>query len=143
MNHNPSPRADVAPIIFGLVGLLLASSAVSGPTESAWNIERTGTSVTATGATDLGAFSKLSPWPNTDGQHLYSGCYDPSPLTPEDQTSDRCFTVVDVADPAAPVRIASVHTYDTVNSPSPPADHIVWSDGYPFPNLPARAPCRV
>lgn len=117
--------------------------AAAGPTESAWNIERAGTSVTAHGDVDLGAFSKLSPWPDTDGRYLYSGCYDPSPLTPEDPTSDRCFTVVDVANPTSPVRIASVHTYDTVNSPSPPEDHIVWSDDYAFPNLPVRAPCRV
>lgn len=132
-----------APIVFAIASLCAGAPTIAGPTESAWNIERAGTSVTAAGDTDLGAFSKLSPWPATDGRYLYSGCYDPSPLTPEDPTSDRCFTVVDVANPTAPERIVSVHTYDTVNSPAPPRDHIVWSDDYPHPNLPVRVPCRV
>jgi len=129
--------------LLGLTALLATGPAAAGPTEGAWNIERAGASVTARGDIDLGAFSKLSPWPDTDGRYLYSGCYDPSPLTAEDPTSDRCFTIVDVADPLAPVRLVSVHTYDTANSPSPPEGHVVWSDDYPYPNLPVRAPCRV
>jgi hypothetical protein len=127
----------------GFVTACIGGPASGGPVESAWNIERVGTSVTADGAADLGAFSKLSPWPDTDGRYLYSGCYDPSPLTPADPASDRCFTVVDIADPTVPARIASVHTYDTAASPSPPADHVVWSDDYAFANLPVRTPCRV
>ena len=127
----------------GAVCLVCCSMAAAGPLESASNIEPVGRGVAASGRVDLGAFSKLSPWPDTDGRYLYSGCYDPSPLTLTDPDSDRCFTVVDVSNPAAPERLTSVHTYDIERSPSPPADHIVWSDDYPFPNLPVRAPCRV
>lgn len=125
------------------VSLLFAARTFAEPFESAWNIERVGTSVTAEGDTDLGAFSKLSPWPETDGRYIYSGCYDPSPLTPEDPAADRCFTIVDVSNPTAPARLVKVPTYDVERSPSPPPGHIVWSDGYPFPGLPARAPCQV
>jgi hypothetical protein len=125
--------------------LSLVSLPVSAqPHESAWNIERVGTSVTATGAADRGAFSKLSPWPQTDGRYIYSGCYARSPLTiADDPAASRCFTIVDAADPLAPKRITSVHTYDPVNSPSPPLDHVVWSRDYPHSNLPVRVPCRV
>jgi hypothetical protein len=129
-----------------LIGAILALAVQTGsgaPVEDAWNVEQVGFAVTAAGVADVGAFSKLSPWPDTDGQYLYSGCYDPSPLTESDRTSDRCFTIVDAALPDAPVRIATVHTYDPVASPSPPADHVVWTDAYPFPNLPVRVPCAI
>jgi len=136
-------RLGLAIVVLVTGDIVAMRAASAGPTESAWNIERVGTSVTSAGATDLGAFSKLSPWPSTDGRFLYSGCYARSPLTAEDPASSRCFTIVDVADPVTPERITSVHTYDTVNSPSPPIGHIVWSADYPYPNLPVRTPCRV
>lgn len=111
--------------------------------EDAWNFERVGTGLTADGSVDLGAYAKLGPWPNPDGDILYSGCYDPSTLTPEILGSDRCFATVDLSDPANPVRMATVYTYDRENSPSPPRGHIVWSNDYAFPNLPTQSPCMV
>ena len=143
MKSLPVLRLSLATSAVVAASIAAMCPVLAGPTEGAWNIERIGTGVTADGTHDFGAFSKLSPWPNTDGRYFYSGCYDPSPLTPDDPSSDRCFTIVDVADPAAPVRIVSVPTYDTERSPSPPRGHIVWSADYPFPNLPSRAPCRV
>ena len=111
--------------------------------ENAWNFERIGTAVTADGDIDLGAYAKLGPWPNPDGNIIYSGCYDPSTLTPEIEGSDRCFATVDISDPGNPVRLATIYTYDRKNSPSPPRGHVVWSDDYPFPNLPTQSPCLV
>ena len=103
--------------------------------EDAWNFERVGTAVTADGNVDLGAYSKLGPWPNPDGNIIYSGCYDPSTLTPDIAGSDRCFATVDISDPANPVRLTTVDTYDREKSPSPPRGHIVWSNDYAFPNV--------
>jgi hypothetical protein len=42
-----------------------------------------------------------------------------------------------------PVRLATVPTFDTAASPSPPPEHTVWQADYPFPNLPVRGPCQV
>ena len=113
------------------------------PGESAWNFERVGTMVTADGETDLRAYSKLGPWPNTDGNILYSGCYDPSTLTADNPGSERCFVTVDLSNPEKPVNLATVYTYDREKSPSPLPDHVVWSNDYPFPNLPVQVPCMV
>lgn len=111
--------------------------------ERAWNFERLGTAKTADGNIDLGAYAKLGPWPNPDGNIIYSGCYDPSTLTPEISGSDRCFSTVDISDPINPVRLATVFTFDTENSPTPPKGHVVWSADYAFPNLPVQSPCMV
>ncbi len=113
------------------------------PAESAWNLQRVGTGTTSDGEVDLGAYSKMSPWPHTDGRYLYSGCYAISPLVTHLPGADRCFMTIDVESPTTPVRLATVYGFDLVNSPSPPAGHIVWSPTYPFPNLPVRAPCKV
>jgi hypothetical protein len=121
----------------------LAADDVNNSGEDAWNFERVGTAVTADGETDLGAYAKLGPWPGPDGDILYSGCYDPSTLTTDIPGSDRCFATVDLSDPERPVRLATVYTYDRDKSPSPPRGHAVWSDDYPFPDLPVRSPCMV
>ena len=110
------------------------------PGESAWNIQRVGTGTTSDGEVDLGAYSKMSPWPDTDGRYLYSGCYAISPLVAHLPGADRCFMTIDVENPTTPVRLATVYGFDLVESPSPPAGHIVWSPTYPFPS-PARSSC--
>jgi hypothetical protein len=124
-------------------GLLCAFELEAGPTEAAWNFERVGVATVADGVLDRGAYSKLSPWPDTDGPYLYSGCYDPSPLDAALAVPDRCFMTVDLSDVSRPRRLATVPTFDPQASPSPPADHVVWSRDYPFPNLPVAVPCRV
>ena len=111
--------------------------------ERSWNFERVGTMMGGEGNIDLQTTSKLAPWPTTDGRYLYSGCYDPAPLMPKDTAADRCFLTVDIGDPLKPVRSATMYTFDRVNSPSPPASHIIWSGDYPFPNLPVQTPCTV
>ena len=83
------------------------------------------------------------PRPRTDGEYLYSGCYDPSPEDTTRAAPDRCFMTVDVSAPTRPVRLATVHAFDTVASPSPPPGHVVWAADYPFANLPVQVPCRV
>ncbi len=60
---------------FGIPNLTTA-----GPTEGALNIERVGIGKTSDGQVDLAPYSKLAPWPNTDGRYLYSGCYALAPL---------------------------------------------------------------
>jgi len=145
----PYVRQLRASVLFLLTALLitsqplLAQGNVSNAGEDAWNFERISTAVTADGNVDLGAYAKLGPWPNPDGDILYSGCYDPSTLTPEILGSDRCFATVDLSDSANPVRLATVYTYDRENSPSPPPGHVVWSNDYAFPNLPTQSPCKV
>jgi hypothetical protein len=110
--------------------------------EDVWNIEQIGNAVTSDGQVDLGGYSKLAPWPNTDGRYFYSGCYDPAPLV-SNMGEDRCFLTVDLETPDRPVRLATVYGFDRTASPSPPPDHVVWSPTYPFPNLPVQAPCMV
>jgi hypothetical protein len=114
-----------------------------GPAEGARNMQRIGAAVGSDGKIDLGPYSKLAPWPETDGRYLYSGCYDPAPLVKNIPEADRCFMTVDLKDPEKPVRLATVYSFDPVQSPAPPPNHIVWSPKYPFPNLPAKAPCKV
>ena len=108
-----------------------------------WNFERVGQAMLSDGKPDLMAFSKLAPWPYTDGDFLYSGCYVQAPLAKPATGMDRCFVSMDLSDPTRPVRAATVFAYDLGNSPAPPADHTIWSADYPHPNLPAAAPCRV
>ncbi len=123
--------------------LFLPSEVVAEPTEGAWNFERVGMATLPDGNLDLASFSKLAPWPNTDGDYLYSGCYDPSPLDNAQPAPDRCFMTVDLSDPTNPVRLATVPNFDPIASPSPPPGHVVWSRDYPFPNLPVSVPCKV
>lgn len=124
--------------------LLFNSSTISavGPVEDAWNLEYVGRAVTSNGQDDPGAYSKLAPWPDSDGRYLYSGCYNASPLDPG-PGRDRCFLTVDLIAPEKPLRLATVHSYDVDTSPSPPLDHVVWSDTYSFPALPVQVPCMV
>jgi hypothetical protein len=131
----------VACALFG--SLIPACHAQAGPQERAWNIERVGVATLADGKPDLIAYSKLAPWPNTDGRYLYSGCYDPSPLAPGDPAANRCFMTVDLVNPEKPRRLATVYAYDPVRSPAPPMNHIVFSPDYRFPNLPVKIPCMV
>lgn len=119
------------------------SAMLGGPTESAWNFVQVGNGILSDGQLDMASFSKLAPWPFVDGDYFYAGCYDPGPLDKVHPAPDRCFMTIDVSDPANPVRLATVTTFDVEASPSPPGDHIVWSRDYPFPNLPAAAPCFV
>ena len=123
--------------------VLWPALAFAEPTEGAWNFKRVGIATLPDGQLDLASFSKLAPWPNTDGDYLYSGCYDPSPLDAAMPAPDRCFMTVDLSDPTNPVRLATVPNFDPVASPAPPPGHAVWSRDYPFPNLPASVPCRV
>jgi hypothetical protein len=62
------------------------------------------------------AYSKIAPWPDTEGTIFNTGCYE-SGINP---AMPGCFRVVDVSDPYHPVRIATVEVYDTVQSPLPP-----------------------
>jgi hypothetical protein len=119
-----------------------------GPIEGASNVEYVGRAVwinplTGKEEIDPGAYSKLSPWPLTDGRYLYSGCDDPAPLSATIPGADRCFMTVDLKDPVKPMRLATVYTFDPVASPPPPRGHVVWSATYPFPNLPVQVPCKV
>lgn len=126
-----------------LVLVLLLQPACTGGGEPAEPVfERVGHAVLADGGPDLAAFSKLAPWPYTDGDYLYSGCSSKAPLA-ADEAADRCFMIMDLSDPQRPVRSATIHTFDLDRSPAPPADHPVWSSDYPWPNLPAASPCMV
>jgi hypothetical protein len=127
-------------------GIIISAAYAADSTEDTscnWNFERVGTAALPNGNADPQSFSKLAPWPNTDGNLIYSGCYDPAPLLADSPGSDRCFTTIDVSNPEKPSRLATVFSFDTESSPSPPKDHIVWHHDYPFPNLPARSPCKV
>jgi hypothetical protein len=122
------------------VGWLLGSPmvAAAGPVEASQFIEELGIAFNE-GHVDLGPYSKLSPWPRTDGRYLYSGCYDPAPLEPTIPGADRCFMTVDLKDHTQPQRLATVYVYDRDGSPSPPAGHVVWTSTYQYPNLPVLA----
>ena len=101
--------------------LLQPTNLAAGPTEAAWNFDRAGIGTIPDGRLDLASFSKLAPWPYTDGDYLYAGCYDPSPLDTARPAPDRCFMTIDASDPTTPVRLATVPTFDHVASPSPPS----------------------
>lgn len=136
MQTSLPPAVETPPVV---------EASVQAPTSDTrvWNFERVGTARTQDGNVDLGAYAKLGPWPNPDGNIIYSGCYDPSTLTTEIPASDRCFATVDISDPDNPVRLATVYTYDQENSPAPPKGHPVWSYFYKHPNLPVQVPCMV
>jgi hypothetical protein len=119
------------------VGWLLGTpsiAAVNGPTESAWNTERVG--IGYNGDTiDLGPYSKMAPWPETDGHYLYSPCYDPAPLVASVPGADRCFMTISLKDPDKPVRLATVYAYDLDASPSPPDKTSSFWGTYPHGNV--------
>jgi hypothetical protein len=74
-------------------------------TTTNWNFERVGAAVLPNGDTDPQSYSKLSPWPYTDGNLIYSGCYDPAPLLTNSVGCDRCFATIDVSDPKHPKEV--------------------------------------
>jgi hypothetical protein len=123
--------------------VLSAADAPSASDAPIWNFTRVGEAVLPDGSRDPQSYSKLAPWPDTDGQYLYSGCYDPAPLFSESEGRDRCFFTVDLSNPDKPVRSGMVPLFDPLTSPPPPNDHPVWKSDYPYPNLPARSPCKV
>ena len=144
MKKSRSLSLSQGALIATLCGQLLQpTNLAAGPTQGAWNFERVGAATLADGRLDLASFSKLAPWPNTDGDFLYSGCYDPSPLDTARPAPDRCFMTVDLSDATTPTRLATVPVFDPIASPSPPPGHAVWSQDYPFPNLPVSVPCKV
>ena len=103
------------------VGLLLGSTVVAIADvvlDESENFSLIGTVDIANDGTKLNAraYSKIAPWPDTDGTTFNTGCYE----NDVNAGTIGCFRVVDVSDPANPVRIATVHPYDTVNSPRPP-----------------------
>lgn len=108
-----------------------------------WNFDVVSSAASVDGAPDRHSFSKLAPWPLADADTFYTGCYDPVPLIDDPTAEDRCFGVIDISDPDKPVWRTTVYTFDTVASPSPPQDHVIWEEDYPFPNLPAHVPCVV
>lgn len=139
---------DGASIIAAIAVATMLVAGVSGCTaengrHGPGEFEEIGAAVTGEGSVDLAAYSKLAPWPRVTGDYLYSGCYVKAPLVAEDPGADRCFMVVDVSEPTRPVRVSTIHAYDPQESPPPPPDHVVWSETYPYPNLPVRVPCKV
>lgn len=125
------------------VGIAAPSEAAQSGSERLWRFERVGEAVTQDGAIDRGPYSKLAPWPTTDREFLYSGCYPRPPRADDVPGFDRCFMTVDLSNPIRPVRAATIHSYDREESPAPPHGHPVWSPRYPFANLPVRVPCKV
>lgn len=129
----------------GLAAAIAAAVDVTGaraePPAAVWNFERVGMAALPDGRPDPQAYSKLAPWPETDGTMLYSGCYDPTPLQPAGKGRDRCFMTIDLSDPDRPRQLATVLDFDPASTPPP--GHVVWKKDYPFPNLPAKASCRV
>jgi hypothetical protein len=119
---------------FGIPNLTTA-----GPTEGALNLERVGNGTAGDGKVDLAPYSKLAPWPNTDGHYLYSGCYAIAPLVTTPGAS-QCFMTIDLKDPKNPMRLATVYVFDPVASPQPPLNHPVWKDPK-LAFLPAKEPC--
>lgn len=106
--------------------------------QSAWNMQLVGASFD-NGDVDVQSYSKLAPWPDTDGQYLYSGCYDPAPLVPRPGAS-QCFMTVSLKDPKKPVRLATVYIYDREASPQPPTSHAVWRSAA-LAGLAVKVPC--
>ena len=68
-------------LLFGQLTFTVAAVAQSAPRPDAWNMQLVGASQNK-GQADIGPYSKMSPWPNPDGEYFYSGCYDPAPLDP-------------------------------------------------------------
>jgi len=135
-----------AALVLALVGVTASiQSSRTDPVDSAspvWNFTPVDLVRAKDGTPDRHGFSKLAPWPLATGRTMYTGCYDPVPLI-DAPAEDRCFGTVDLSNRDRPTWLATVYTYDAIASPAPPANHIIWRKAYPFPNLPARAPCRV
>ena len=119
--------------------LAISNLAAAGPTEGARNLERVGVGTTSDGQIDLAPYSKLAPWPNTDGNYLYSGCYAIAPLVATAGAA-QCFMTIDLKDPKNPVRLVTVYAFDPAASPQPPLSHPVWKDPK-FAFLPVKEPC--
>ncbi len=127
-----------------LIGATVVANAAPA-TLGAWNLKLIGTVDTATGpGTAWGEYSKISPWPYTDGDYLYVGCYESG------VGYVGCFRVVDVKNPQHPKRIATVEVFDRVKSPMPPLPNDpywvgkdatnVWTNDA-FNNLPFSTSC--
>jgi hypothetical protein len=136
-----------------MVSFCLAGSAMialAEPPVVSWNFNLLGMVDNADDGTseNAKAYSKIAPWPDTDGTTLNTGCYE----NDVNAGTVGCFRVVDVADPANPVRIATVEPFDRVNSPRPPPpndqywtpardSHNVWTND-DFNNLPFSTECK-
>lgn len=92
----------------------------AGPTAKVWNIEEVGHSDLSPEGS-IREYSKLSPWPNTDGYYLYSGCYPPN----------RGFMIIDLSDTANPKPLSVVRPYNPIKSPSPEPGDPKWSQTTP------------
>ena len=125
-------------LLFGQLTFTVAAVAQSAPRPDAWNMQLVGASQNK-GQADIGPYSKMSPWPNPDGEYFYSGCYDPAPLDPRPEAA-QCFMTISLKDPNKPERLATVYVFDPVASPEPPASHPVWKSKE-LANLPVRVPC--
>ena len=128
----------LAALLFSYAAFAGVAAAQDAPLPNAWNMESVGAAQN-NGQVDVGAYSKLAPWPDTDGQYLYSGCYDPSPLA-TNPGANQCFMTVSLKDPNKPERLATVYIYDPVASPAPPPSHPVWKSA-DLALLPVKAPC--
>lgn len=76
-------------------------------------------------------FSKLAPWPDTDGDVFYSGCYAP----------ERCFVTVSIKNPTKPKVLAKVYTFDPEKSVPPIDANPVWTNNALYGGLTIKAPC--
>ena len=131
----------LAALLFGavaLTGVAAAQNLTNAPFQGASNMEYVGRAQN-NGQDDLGPYSKLTPWPEVDGQYLYSGCYDPAPLETKPEAA-QCFMTVSLKDPNNPVRLSTTYIYDTVASPAPPLSHPVWKSAS-LAMLPVKVPC--
>jgi hypothetical protein len=121
------------------VGLLLGTTvakAANPVPDEATNFVFIGSVDTASGGSPANskAYSKIAPWPHTQDSFFNTGCYESGlnvtpPLNGVTNAGNiGCFRVVDVDDPQNPVRIATVETYDRVNSPRPPSPNdLYWA----------------
>lgn len=124
-----------------------SAEVVTDQNSATYRFERVGKAILANQTEEFAdniSYTKVAPWPYTDGNVFYTGCYDPNPIQYDgEEWSDRCFATVDISDPLKPVRLATVPGYDPELSPAPPHDHIIFQENYPFPDLPIQAPCMV
>jgi hypothetical protein len=105
-NLNCRLPASFAVIMSGWIAVSAANAADgTKDTTCNWNFERAGTAVLNNGETDPQSYSKLLPWPDADGNLIYSGCYDPAPLLTAYPGSDRCFKAIDISYPEKPRRL--------------------------------------
>ena len=62
----------LAALTFGARWATRPVAAQDASSQNAWNMEWVGASLDK-GQVDVQSYSKLAPWPDTDGQYLYSG----------------------------------------------------------------------